>query len=80
MTEIARAWRKEAPPRSVKTSVPMTQRERLATTLGILLAGLFEAEEAEAASERRPRVRMESGIYPRADLEAAESYPDLGDP
>lgn len=48
----------------------MTDRERLATTLGILLAGLFEAEEAEAASERRPRVRVESGIFPKAELES----------
>lgn len=41
----------------------MTQRERLATTLGILLAGLLQAEESEAASERRPRLRLESGVY-----------------
>ncbi|MCC6897585.1 MAG: hypothetical protein IT377_01345 [Polyangiaceae bacterium] len=41
----------------------MTERERLSTTLGILLAGLLQAEEAEAESERRPRVRCESGVY-----------------
>lgn len=48
----------------------MTDRERLATTLGILLAGLFEAEDAEASSERRPRVRVESGVFPRSELES----------
>lgn len=48
----------------------MTDRERLATTLGILLAGLFEAEDAEANSERRPRVRVESGVFPRSELES----------
>lgn len=41
----------------------MTERERLSTTLGILLAGLLQAEEEEAASQRRPHVRMESGVY-----------------
>lgn len=41
----------------------MTERERLSTTLGILLAGLLQAEEDEAASERRPSVRCESGVY-----------------
>ena len=41
----------------------MNERERLSTTLGILLAGLLQAEEEEAESQRRPRVRCESGVY-----------------
>ena len=41
----------------------MKERERLCTTLGILLAGLIEAEEEAAESERRPRVRNSSGVY-----------------
>jgi hypothetical protein len=41
----------------------MKQRERLCTTLGILLAGLIEAEQEAAESERRPRVRNSSGVY-----------------
>jgi hypothetical protein len=41
----------------------MTEREQLSNTLGILLAGLIQAEEAEAESERRPRVRVESGVF-----------------
>jgi len=60
----------------------MTERERLTTTLGILLAGLIEAEEAEAASERRPRLRFESGVYPLGELEGAadgEPAPDARD-
>jgi hypothetical protein len=41
----------------------MTERERLSTTLGILLAGLLEAERETAESERRPKVRASSGEY-----------------
>ncbi|GMV13931.1 MAG: hypothetical protein HS104_40370 [Polyangiaceae bacterium] len=41
----------------------MTERERLSTTLGILLAGLLQAEEEEAESQRRPRIRSESGVF-----------------
>ncbi len=41
----------------------MNERERLTTTLGILLAGLFEAEDEAAESERRPRPRHASGVY-----------------
>ena len=41
----------------------MTERERLSTTLGILLAGLLEAEREAAESERRPKVRASSGVY-----------------
>jgi hypothetical protein len=41
----------------------MTERERLTSTLGILLAGLLRAEEDEAESQRRPRIRSESGVY-----------------
>lgn len=41
----------------------MTERERLSNTLGILLAGLLQAEQDEVDSQRRPRVRCESGVY-----------------
>jgi len=41
----------------------MTERERLSTTLGILLAGLLEAEREAAESERRPQLRHCSGVY-----------------
>lgn len=60
----------------------MTDRERLATTLGILIAGLFEAEDEAAESERRPRPRHGSGVYQVGDsgLGAPELPPDPGEP
>jgi len=54
----------------------MTERERLTTTLGILLAGLIQAEESEAASERRPRLRFESGVSPLGELEQTAAEPE----
>jgi hypothetical protein len=42
----------------------MTERERLATTFGILLAGLIRAEEEATESERNPVTTSESGVYP----------------
>jgi len=57
----------------------MTERERLGTTLGILLAGLLQAEEAEAASERRPRLRFASGVYPLGEA-VAPAEPEALDP
>lgn len=54
----------------------MTERERLSTTLGILLAGLLEAEREAAESERRPKVRASSGVYRVGD----EGLGPLGDP
>ncbi|MBK7583522.1 MAG: hypothetical protein IPI67_25435 [Myxococcales bacterium] len=41
----------------------MNERERLSTTLGILLAGLLQAEDEEVDSQRRPRLRSESGVF-----------------
>lgn len=41
----------------------MTDRERLSTTLGILLAGMLQAEDDEVDSERRPKIRVDSGVF-----------------
>ena len=59
----------------------MKERERLCTTLGILLAGLIEAEaEEEAAeSERQPRVRNASGVYRVGEEGLGSTGPALGD-
>jgi len=59
----------------------MSDREKLATTLGILIAGMLEAEEAAAESERRPgrTPHKASGVYPIGDaLYATDMPPESG--
>jgi hypothetical protein len=58
----------------------MKERERLCTTLGILLAGLIEVEDEAAESERRPRVRHSSGVYRVGEDGLGAPPPDAGEP
>jgi len=59
----------------------MSDREKLATTLGILMAGLLEAEEAAAESQRRPgrSLNKESGVYAIGDALYASDMPPESD-
>lgn len=53
----------------------MRDRDVMPDTLGILLAGLFEAEKTEPApvSERR---RFASGVYPVGERSGREAEPN----